>query len=322
MAAYDIIGDVHGSADKLDGLLRSLGYEHRDGAHRKSGHVAVFVGDLIDRGPAQVEAVGIARAMRDAGTALVVSGNHEFNAIAFATPDPAVPGDFLRSHAGQRGAHNRHLHQSYLDQVGEGSALHAEHIAWFRTLPLALDLGPIRVTHACWHPDSLAVLDAWVPDGAPLGDDFLVAATTRGSAAYDAVEVVLKGPETHLAPEHAWRDPEGTVRRTARLRWWDDSSTSLASMVMIPSNAETPDGEPYPGVPDRPSDEADAFRYRDPVPVVFGHYWFTGRPTPAATYAVCVDYSAVRGDRPLVAYRWDGEPVPTADRFVAFPAVS
>jgi hypothetical protein len=55
--------------------------------------------------------------------------------------------------------------------------------------------------------------------------------------------------------------------------------------------------------------------------VFFGHYWFTGTPRPAGRHAVCVDYSAVRDEgRPLVAYRWAGESVPTADRFVAVPA--
>jgi len=319
VTAYDIIGDVHGSAAKLEGLLDALGYRVVDGVHRHPDRTAVFVGDLMDRGPGQVEVVRTVRAMHDAGSALVVLGNHEFNALSYATPDPAVPGDFARTRTGRRGAHNARLHQPYLDQVEEGSALHRSHLDWFRTLPLYLDLGGLRIAHACWHPDSLAVLDAWVPPGTPLGDDFVLEANRRDTAAFDAVEVVLKGPELRLPPALAWVDPEGTVRHAARLRWWDDRATTAASAGLIPGNATTVDGEPYPGLPDAPVAEAEAYRYRDDVPVFFGHYWFTGDPAPAARRAVCVDYSAARDGGSLVAYRWDGEDVPTADRFVAFP---
>jgi len=319
VTAYDIIGDVHGSAEKLHGLLDVLGYRVVDGAHRQPGRTAVFVGDLVDRGPGQVEVVRTVRAMHDAGSALMVLGNHEFNAVAYATPDPGNPGDYARTRAGRRGAHNTRLHRAYLDQVGEGSALHRSHLDWFRTLPLHLDLGGLRVAHACWHPDSLAVLDTWVPPGTSLGDEFVVEASRRGTEAFDAVDVVLKGPELRLPPELAWVDPEGTVRHAARLRWWDDGATTARSAGLIPGNATAVDGSAYPGLPDVPVAEAEAYRYRDDVPVFFGHYWFTGAPAPAAGRAVCVDYSAARDGCSLVAYRWDGEDVPSADRFVAFP---
>lgn len=88
MTAYDIIGDVHGTAVKLEGLLRTLGYTEVDGAYRLDGHQAVFVGDLIDRGDDQVRVLELVRAMVEAGTARVVMGNHEFNAIAWVTPHP------------------------------------------------------------------------------------------------------------------------------------------------------------------------------------------------------------------------------------------
>ena len=319
MVAYDVIGDVHGSADKLTGLLDLLGYRVVDGAHRHSDRTAVFVGDLMDRGPSQVEVVRIVQAMHAAGSALVVLGNHEFNAISYATPDPAAPGDFARTHEGRHGAHNTHLHRAYLDQVVEGSSLHRSQLAWFRTLPLYLDLGGIRIAHACWHPASLDVLDKWTAPDVPLTDTFVLEANRRGTEAFEAIEVVLKGPELRLPWELAWRDPEGTIRHAARLRWWDDAATTQAEAAMIPRGSTRPDGSHHPGLSADPSDEIDGFRYRDRVPVFFGHYWFTGTPTPAASHAVCVDYSAVRDGYSLVAYRWDGETVPTADRFVSYP---
>lgn len=318
MTAYDVIGDIHGGADKLHGLLCALGYRVVDGAHRHPDRTAVFVGDLVDRGPSQADVVRTVQAMHRAGSALVLMGNHEFNAIAWATSRPGTA-DFLRTHEGRRGAHNRRQHASYLAQVGEGSDLHRSHVEWFRTLALRLDLGGLRVVHACWHPASLAVLDKWVRPDEPLPDEFLVEACTRGTEAYEALEVILKGPELRLGPGLAWKDPEGTTRHSARLRWWDDRAVTERAVTMIPNGSHTLDGQPYPPLPDTPSTEADAYRYRDPIPVFFGHYWFTGSPAPAAAHAVCVDYSAARDGFSLVAYRWDGEPAPTPDKFVAFP---
>ena len=80
--AYDIIGDIHGQADKLHALLGKLGYRYRQGAYRHPSRTVIFVGDFIDRGPRQVESVMTARRMVDAGFAMAVMGNHEFNAMA------------------------------------------------------------------------------------------------------------------------------------------------------------------------------------------------------------------------------------------------
>ena len=85
--ACDIIGDVHGHACKLKALLRRLGCAERDGAwrHTEPSRTAVFVGDYIDRGPAQVETIEIVRRMVDKGTARAIMGNHALNAIAWVT---------------------------------------------------------------------------------------------------------------------------------------------------------------------------------------------------------------------------------------------
>jgi protein phosphatase len=79
---FDIIGDVHGCADELEALLAKLGYDVRwDG---KSVSVtppdarrAIFVGDLVDRGPRSPDVLRIAKSMVEAGHALAVVGNHD-----------------------------------------------------------------------------------------------------------------------------------------------------------------------------------------------------------------------------------------------------
>jgi protein phosphatase len=80
---FDIVGDVHGCCDELERLLAELGYERdADGAHaHPEGRRAIFVGDLVDRGPRIVDSVRLVKAMVDAGTALCVPGNHDMKLV-------------------------------------------------------------------------------------------------------------------------------------------------------------------------------------------------------------------------------------------------
>ncbi|MEU7425583.1 polynucleotide kinase-phosphatase [Streptomyces sp. NPDC040750] len=71
---FDIIGDIHGCASELESLLAKLGYE--DGVHPQ-GRTAVFVGDLVDRGPDSPGVLRRVMAMVKSGDALCVPGNHE-----------------------------------------------------------------------------------------------------------------------------------------------------------------------------------------------------------------------------------------------------
>ncbi|WP_418059710.1 polynucleotide kinase-phosphatase [Pimelobacter simplex] len=81
---FDIVGDVHGCASELRTLLVELGWvlAYDDagaavGAHHPEGRQAVFVGDLVDRGPDTPGVLRLVMGMVAAGTALCVSGNHE-----------------------------------------------------------------------------------------------------------------------------------------------------------------------------------------------------------------------------------------------------
>ncbi|MGW1275691.1 polynucleotide kinase-phosphatase [Streptomyces tsukubensis] len=71
---FDIIGDIHGCSSELDTLLAKLGYEN--GAH-PDGRTAVFVGDLVDRGPDSPGVLRRVMSMVGSGNALCVPGNHE-----------------------------------------------------------------------------------------------------------------------------------------------------------------------------------------------------------------------------------------------------
>jgi len=84
---FDFIGDVHGCCDELELLLQKLGYtqqpiEKEPGwsnlcFQHPDGRKAVFVGDLVDRGPRAVDTLSVVRNMLNAGSALCVPGNHD-----------------------------------------------------------------------------------------------------------------------------------------------------------------------------------------------------------------------------------------------------
>lgn len=313
MTGYDIIGDVHGCADKLTSVLKKLGYVDRDGAYRHAEQrQAIFVGDLIDRGPFQLESVAIPRAMVEHGTAQMVIGNHEFNAVAFATRN-ADDTDWCRPHTDK----NRGQHDAFIKAVGFESVTHRSMISWFMSLPLWLDLGGVRVVHACWHDDSIDHLRTHVGAHGGLTDDLVRAGTMKGPS-YDAIETVLKGPEVKM-DGYAYEDKDGNSRTKGRAEWWNTTATTLRDIVRIHLSwtLTDPNGERATELPATPL-ACSVPRYRaDAVPVLFGHYWFTANDLkPSTPNTACVDFSAVRGGD-LVAYRWDGEPELDAARFIA-----
>ncbi len=85
---FDVIGDVHGCCDELEALLDRLGYcESRldevdpvwgsRALRHPAGRKAIFVGDLVDRGPRILDTVRLVRNMVRLGSALCVPGNHD-----------------------------------------------------------------------------------------------------------------------------------------------------------------------------------------------------------------------------------------------------
>lgn len=89
---FDIIGDIHGCCDELEILLQQLGYIQQQNHpqfpsspslwnfptyYHPAGRKAVFLGDLVDRGPRILDTVKLVHNMVAAGTGFCVRGNHE-----------------------------------------------------------------------------------------------------------------------------------------------------------------------------------------------------------------------------------------------------
>lgn len=298
---YDLIGDIHGQHGKLSLLLNHLGYQkHADSYRHPAGRKVIFLGDYIDRGPAIRETLHTVRSMVEAGAALAIMGNHEYNAICAATPDGQ--GGFLRVEKRASAGHME-THKQFAEHPAEW----LQWIEWMKTLPMFLDLGSLRAVHACWDAKRIARLQ-----GRSITDaDFLRLTATHKTPEYRAVTNVLKGPELAMPPGYQAIDKEGKLRNTVRVRWWNVPQSALVTHLAMP--------EPF----DSPGQAAPYELRRIPTygpeepPVFFGHYWMPPHRArePLAPNIACLDFSAAFADNPLMAYRWDGERVLQAEKF-------
>lgn len=310
---YDLIGDIHGYASPLKALLQRLGYHEAHGVWHHPTRKVIFLGDFIDRGPEQLETVRIAQRMMEAGEALSVMGNHEFNAIAWVTPDPDRPGERLRRHS----ARNRHQHDAFLTQIGENSPEHESAIAWFRTLPLYLDLPGLRVIHACWHKNSLMTLAPYLDEGQRIRNTAWPSLCDTEHPAFEATEALLKGLQIPLPQNRTFEDRQGAYRNSMRTRWWEKSDAPLTyrDLAMVPPGS-------IHQIPHTPVPEHVLPGYDGDKLLFVGHYWMSGTPAPLTDHIACLDYSIAAGTTSLqhrgklCAYRWEGEETLKHENFI------
>lgn len=298
MTSYDVIGDIHGQAEKLEALLTKLGYTPAGRGYKApAGRQAVFLGDLIDRGPGQLRVLAIVRAMVESGDALCIAGNHEFNAVGYASVDPDDEGQHLRV----RGNKNRKQHGAFLEAVKEDSPAHLDWVNWFRTLPMSLDLGGIRVVHADWSDAHVETVNSvlWNADKSRWSDEFLYGAYVESSELMRARKQLTCGLEHNLPEGQYIAGKAGHRHKDVRIARWRHGARRLKDVILVPHGldhhiidvdlAGLIDLEPISG-----------------SPVFIGHHWFSGHPVIESPKLACLDWSAA-ADGPLVAYRWDGE---------------
>ncbi len=289
---FDIIGDIHGYATPLRRLLARLGYEEKDGCYRHPERRVIFLGDFIDRGPEIRETLRIVRSMVDAGAALAVMGNHEFNALCYHTA--GADGAPLRPNSEK----NRNQHSATLDAFADYPEEWRDYLTWFLKLPLYLEMGDFRVVHAAWDKARIADLNG----RDRLDEATMHKAARKGTPEYEAVELLLKGREVQLPDGYRFSDKSGFSRSKIRTKWW------LAGTGRTYRELVFPECDAIPAIP-VPADEGPALNGYDQkaAPVFVGHYWLTSDypMSPLTGNVACVDFSVAKGG-PLVAYRWNG----------------
>ena len=83
---FDLIGDIHGCRTELVALLQQLGYQitgtrEAPVVEAPAGRQAIFLGDLVDRGPDSPGVLRLVMAMVEGGQALCVPGNHDIKLL-------------------------------------------------------------------------------------------------------------------------------------------------------------------------------------------------------------------------------------------------
>jgi hypothetical protein len=289
---FDLIGDIHGYADDLERLLLSLGYERRGGSFaHPAGRRLIFLGDYIDRGPDIRRVLRIVRGLVEDGIALAIAGNHEVNALCYDQRDEE--GGFLKA----RTERNQKTHQATLDQIAKPFPREWEDwLAWFRDLPLFLDLGDLRAVHASWDPAVIASFS---------GIDVLSEKNLRRfgkdkSPGKELLSQLINGPEAELPDGRKHRCADGAFRSAFRIRWWKKVEGQTCADLIFPRGS---------GIPQLvPAYTPEVFDYdQDQPPVFFGHYAIIEKqPALQAANVACLDYGIGKGGF-LAAYRWNGE---------------
>ena len=123
----------------------------------------------------------------------------------------------------------------------------------------------------------------------------------EGSAAYDAIETLLKGPEVDLPEGVSFKDKDGHVRHSARIKWWTAVHVDKKDRLNLGSDVtdEHKIDQVY-------IDDSHSYSAAHP-PVFVGHYWLNQDvPIPLSSNCACLDYS-IANEGKLVAYLWRGE---------------
>lgn len=289
---FDIIGDVHGYASKLKELLIKMGYENKNNTFTHPlGRKVIFIGDYIDRGSEEEAVLDIVRGMVDSDNAFAIMGNHEYNAICYATK---INGTYLRKHTDK----NFKQHEEFLNEYPLHSEKQDDIINWFKSLPLFLEIDNVRYVHASWVNKDINHLRTILSEQNTIKECTYQNLHDENHPDYLSIETVLKGVEREIPNGFVWEDKDGNERTATRINWFNpvNNPTYKNSALSIPD---------YVDLPDIPVVDYEG-SYNDEQLVFFGHYWMNGKPERQNEKCACVDYSVAKGGH-LVAYRYDGE---------------
>lgn len=304
---YDLIGDVHGCARTLERLLEQLGYHFQHGCWRHPRRMALFLGDIVDRGPRVREALTIVHDMVEAGQAACIMGNHEFYALGWHTPAPPGSGrTFVREHLPR----NERLIRETLRQFERYPVEWRDYLDWMQRLPLLIDAGRFRLVHACWDAQLIEALRQRYPQ-AIVDLRFLEEAALCGSLAEATFDRLLRGIDLPLPGGLSQRSDEGYERYSFRTKFWEDNPKTYGDIVFQPQALP----EHAASLPLGEHEKSRLLYYGADQPMLFvGHYWRRGRPAPIRPNLACLDYSAVKTGK-LACYRLDDEAVLDPDKF-------
>lgn len=142
----DIVGDIHGEFKALLALMQHLGYDAQ-GQHQ-DGRTLVFVGDFCDRGPDSPAVLALVQQLLEAGRAVAVLGNHEINLLREDVKDGS--GWFFDARMDKDNL-------KYAPYRRPTPAERIQIVTFLSSLPIGLEREDLRVIHAAWQTDAVAI---------------------------------------------------------------------------------------------------------------------------------------------------------------------
>src|SRR5690606_9412476 len=221
--SYDVIGDLHGCADSLRRLLELLGYRQLAGVWQHPTRMAIFLGDIIDRGSQIRATLEIVYRMVEAGHAHCLMGNHEYYALAWHLPAPVQSQQlFVRDH-NQRHAR---LWQETAEEFANHPHEWRDYLDWFAGLPLFVDGGRFRGVHAYWDPRLIDTLNERFAGGR-VSLEFIQQSAIRDSLAWQVFNRLLRGVDLPLPDGLHMYGRDGLQRGTFRAKFWQEQELPL-----------------------------------------------------------------------------------------------
>lgn len=291
---YDIIGDVHGQAGMLKDLLKQMGYTAGNGVYSHPERKVIFVGDFINRGPNPRMTISLVRSMVESNRAMAILGNHEINAIYYSFLDKKG------KHLSKRWSRLRLDLDSTLREFAGHAGEWESHIKWMRSLPMFLDLGKIRIAHACWREKNIRLLKENLPEQ-KLKRSFLKLVGKNNSNVANAFWETCKGIDFQLPKDLLIFDSKGQPHRSFRSKWWVNPVGLTFRSLSFESRFDLPDYT----IPEEIIVPVKPYPPDDPI-VFFGHYCMKNGPNIISDNLCCLDSCVSRNGR-LTAYRWYGE---------------
>lgn len=292
---YDIIGDIHGKAEVLKNLLNRLGYSKVQGYYQHPERKVIFLGDFINKGCSTKEVLEIVKAMIDHSAAYAIIGNHELYLVGYFTKNRY--GEYVRPHTPENTEQHRATFEAFRDYEAQ---LH-EYVAWFKTLPLYLDIEGCRIVHAFWHQKSIAFLQQNYPENC-LSDRLLNRLVPSASQEWEAVYELLVGLKLKL--------PAQAGGQAFKTRWWRLNDSDRYYDLAIRPDASKGNIKVPVSI-----DIAEYIYPQSEKPLFFGHYNLPGTPFLTGQNHCCLDFSL--SDKEIIpAYRWDGEQQLEASRII------
>jgi hypothetical protein len=247
-----------------------------------------------------------------------IMGNHDFNAVLWATPHPDKEGEFQRPHTKK----NRDQHQTYLDEVENDPILLREMTEWLKSLPVFLEIGNANIVHACWYPTGIKTLQnsECLDENGCLTNKGWNAAADKSSPFYECIEILLKGPKENLPKGQSYPDAQGATRTRSRIAWWNENPTinseGYASLpecdfAKQPFNSRSANSTSVKIIKDIKSMPLDK-------KIFIGHISLSGCPKPLSDRVISVDYFA--NTNQLVAFRMNNPQIPHQGHFISVPA--